>query len=504
MCKFADHFDNEKLLGFFSSAFVSNENLFCFSFPQLMFQMKIYSVFLFLSICFMGLDAQSQTTFNLIGSIKGANEKMIFFSYRGLGNDRIWDSTIVHNNTFHFSGNIPEPAKALLTDRATDRLSSIDEHVSNPFFIEPGNDKIILNVNNFRAAKITGSKTQEDFELLTTMKSRLNTARIPLVKLRDLLDEQFTKLSSEMIDPGDTFMSKDPTTDPIPGKEKEHLPKTTDHALSEKERERLPKGTDHTLSEKKREHLFKTKDHALSEKKREHLFKTNDHALSQLIKKINILNDKLQILHQQELTIDRKFFRGHPNSYITAYEIVEMNRHFGLKELKYYHNKMPLVLQNTSYGKEISSEIEKLSKGTPGTMASDFIATQVDGDTIRLSDYKGKFVLLDFWASWCKPCRAGNPELKKLYLKYHFNGIEFIGLANDNKLENKWQDAIVKDGIGIWNQVLMEDIGSLYHIQGLPTKILIDPDGKIIGRYNIDDGDQEEKLPIKLKSLFGQ
>ncbi len=120
--------------------------------------------------------------------------------------------------------------------------------------------------------------------------------------------------------------------------------------------------------------------------------------------------------------------------------------------------------------------------------------------------------MLDFWASWCVPCRKGNPHLKELYAKYKEKGIEFVGIADDDRAEAKWKEAVAKDGTGIWKHVrrglkyengvfdTSADISGNFGIHTLPTKILIDRDGKIIGRY----GEQEEELNKKLKEIFGE
>ena len=384
-------------------------------------------LFIILIISF-SLQANAQLagkSFVLSGHVTGMNGKYIFFSYRGLGLERIWDSTIIHNNSFQFRGIITEPAKALLTDLETNRISTIDPHVSTPLFIEPGRLNINLVRNHFREAVLTGSKTQSDFIQLQKMKEALNKVRQPLVILKDLLDYEFINKAA--------------------------------------------KGTDQK-------------------------------ELSELIKRINILNTKIE--SRTETTIDKEFFKTHPNSYITAFEIIDNLRNFSLDEFKSYYSKMSTWLHNTYYGKQLKSTIDKLSKGSPGSMASDFGGRDISGDSIHLSDFRGKYVLLDFWGSWCKPCRAGNPELVQLYLKYHSRGVEFLGIASDNKTQDKWREAVALDGIGIWKQILEGDIGNLYHIQSYPLKILIDPQGEIVGRYG-EWGEPPEKLEGRLKKIFG-
>ena len=157
--------------------------------------------------------------------------------------------------------------------------------------------------------------------------------------------------------------------------------------------------------------------------------------------------------------------------------------------------------QNSEYGKKLKTTILSLTKGSPGSFALDFTAKDLNGDTLTLSSYKGKYILLDFWASWCRPCRAGNPELIKLYEKYKSNGIEFIGLADDVGKEEKWKQAVLKDGISIWKQIIDKEVGKQYSIHTIPTQILINQQGIIINRFG-DLGEPNENLSIVLNKLF--
>jgi thiol-disulfide isomerase/thioredoxin len=128
--------------------------------------------------------------------------------------------------------------------------------------------------------------------------------------------------------------------------------------------------------------------------------------------------------------------------------------------------------------------------GKPGDVAGNFTSIDINGKTLKLSNYKGKYVLLDFWASWCVPCRKGSPHLIKLYHKYQAKGFDVIGISDDDTRQSQWRTAVKQDSTGLWHHILRGkavDLHQLYDIQSLPTKILIDPTGKIIGRY----GDEE-------------
>ncbi|GJM31174.1 MAG: hypothetical protein DHS20C18_01750 [Saprospiraceae bacterium] len=130
-----------------------------------------------------------------------------------------------------------------------------------------------------------------------------------------------------------------------------------------------------------------------------------------------------------------------------------------------------------------------------GETAKDFSAELLNGEEMQLSGLKGKYVLLDFWASWCGPCRVQNPELVKLYHKYHqatFNnaeGFEIVSVGVERN-ETAWQKAIERDGL-IWKYHILDQteslkffdapISSLYKVRSLPTAYLINPEGMIVG-----------------------
>ena len=220
----------------------------------------------------------------------------------------------------------------------------------------------------------------------------------------------------------------------------------------------------------------------------------------------------LQPYQAEMQELDYAFFASHPQSPVTAYMLRFYVSSLSLDTLQSYYDKLGKKLQQTNDGKDLADEIQKLRGGSPGSMAKNFTATDINGKELSLADFKGKYVLLDFWASWCVPCRAGNPHLKELYTKYKDQGIEFIGVSDDDRNHDAWHKAVEKDGLP-WRHVLRgldmekrmnnepneEDISEKYGIHTLPTKILIDRSGKIIGRYS----EEEAPLDDKLKEIFG-
>ena len=120
-----------------------------------------------------------------------------------------------------------------------------------------------------------------------------------------------------------------------------------------------------------------------------------------------------------------------------------------------------------------------------GEQAPDFQVTLIDGSTARLSDTKGKYTLLQFWGSWCGPCRAENPDLATLYQKYHAQGFEIFSVGIEQNPRN-WQRAIEEDKM-IWPRHNMESadfggpVSRQYNIHSIPTLFLLNPDGDIMG-----------------------
>ncbi len=212
---------------------------------------------------------------------------------------------------------------------------------------------------------------------------------------------------------------------------------------------------------------------------------------------------------------DYKFFSAHPTSYVTAYM---MRFHVGdltVDSLQMFYNRFGKQLQQSRFGKEVYEEIVKLRNGSPGSIATDFKSVDINGNKINLSDYRGKYVLLDFWASWCVPCRKGNPHLLSLYAKYKNKGFEIIGVSDDDGKPDAWQKAVEQDGIGVWKHVLRglkrvdgppyfdksQSISDRFGIHTLPTKILINPQGLIVGRFG-GGGESDDAMDKMLAEIF--
>lgn len=382
----------------------------------------------------------SKDNFILQGKVNGQNDGKIYLSgFYGIDGKFKKDSANINNGNFHFEGNISEPAEGYLSLGKDDSDDLTDNTMS--IFLEPTNMTISLKKNDFGAAVVTGSPTQIDQDELNKLKAAINKEIRPL-------SNEYNKLNLEYI----AAMRRT--------KNEDSLQYYKDRAVAAKD------------------------------------------AMDPYIEKL----DK----------IDEAFIKTHPASYVTAsmmrYKISSMTA----GEVESVYNNMPATIQKSSYGKNITSELKKLKSGSPGAAAYSFSAIDINGKPLSLGDFKGKYVMLDFWASWCVPCRAGNPHLKKLYGQYKEKGFEIIGISDDDGRPEEWKKAVAKDGIDIWKHVLRgldmkkvrnnegygeNEISEHYGIHTLPTKVLIDPKGIIIGRYG-GGGEDDEAMDKKLAEVF--
>lgn len=238
----------------------------------------------------------------------------------------------------------------------------------------------------------------------------------------------------------------------------------------------------------------------------------SEEELQPLVNKLEDIRKKFEPFQRKIREVSINFFVDYPQSYVTADNLKFYVGRLSLDSLSMFYDRLGEPLQKSIAGEYLADEIGKLKAGSPGSTAFVFNATDIEGKPLSLADFRGQYVLLDFWASWCIPCREGNPHLKMLYNKYKSKGFEIIGISDDDSEPDKWKLAVNKDGIAIWKHVLRgfkilpnheydskNDISDSYGIHTLPTKVLIDKEGKIIGRY----GSDEEALDMKLAEIFG-
>ncbi|MEJ2884605.1 TlpA disulfide reductase family protein [Pedobacter sp. GR22-6] len=182
-----------------------------------------------------------------------------------------------------------------------------------------------------------------------------------------------------------------------------------------------------------------------------------------------------------------RFMQTHPASDISLGYLYVLQNDLSNDVIERTYNNFSPVLKNSQTGKQIYTKLQASKTVAVGQKAPDFSSSDTSGVKVKLSDFKGKYVLLEFWAHWCVPCRAQHPHLKELYQKFKDKGFTIVQYSVDlKKDERKWKDAIKQDGL-TWTQLSdlskgLSPVAELYGVQPIPDSFLISPDGTILGR----------------------
>ena len=220
-------------------------------------------------------------------------------------------------------------------------------------------------------------------------------------------------------------------------------------------------------------------------------------------KKIDELDLINEINNAKELELDFDFVSQNLSSKI-ALDILKfkVSRKESVKfyeKFNFLFNSLSTELKESAVGIELKEKLKNFKISRIGNSAVNFEVKDINNDDLSLKSFQEKkYILLDFWASWCAPCREDFPFLKELYAKYNIKGLEIINISRDENLE-MWKKAVEKDRIGIWKHFSIKENKSLieeqYFVTAIPVKILIDKSGKIIGRWR--SGGEENKKEIK-------
>lgn len=389
----------------------------------------------------LGHPQMDKNVFVLKGTLDGAKENSwIHINYRSSDGKQVRDSAKLFNGVFSYIGNTSGVSSAYAyLKKAGDQQMQLTSENYFQFFIEPAVITVTGKADQLNNVKITGSAAQMEMDAFNALLKDAREKMMPISKRYDAANKIYMQMKKE-------------------GKSEEELEKMKEYA--------------------------------------------------------NNVKDSMQPFSQQMSEITIAYLKQHPNSPVTLNQLRFYVSRMKIDELLVIYDQMKPEIRNSPEGVEIAKEIEKLKSGSPGSMATNFSGNDINGIPLKLTDFKGKYVLLDFWASWCVPCRKGNPHLLQLYSKYKKKGFEIIGVSDDDSNLPAWKKAVEKDGIGVWKHVLRglkrtaeggfdrsEDKSESYGIHSLPTKILIDPTGKIIGRYG-GGGEDDEALDKKLAEIF--
>jgi len=213
----------------------------------------------------------------------------------------------------------------------------------------------------------------------------------------------------------------------------------------------------------------------------------------------NSMQDKFKQVQAEREKLLKEFIMGHPYSYLSLMALSSMGGPSAdVSIIEPLYNTLSQKLKDTDGGKQLKESFVALKATAIGVMAPDFTQNDVDGKPVKLSSLKGKYVLLDFWASWCGPCRQENPNVVRVYNKFKDKNFTVLGVSLDRP-DGKaaWLKAIKDDGL-TWTQLSdlkfwNNEAAAMYFVQSIPQNFLIDPSGKIVAK-NLRGGDLEMKL----------
>ncbi|MFK7812614.1 MAG: thioredoxin-like domain-containing protein [Maribacter sp.] len=206
------------------------------------------------------------------------------------------------------------------------------------------------------------------------------------------------------------------------------------------------------------------------------------------------LRDEMSDFQEEYKGFEMDFIKANPNALISVLLLDKgiATRTIAPEEVQAIYDAFTPEMKGTSAADKISKQLEALKekaergKSTEvGVKAPEFTAPGVDGQQLALNDMLGKVTLVDFWAAWCRPCRAENPNVVAVYKKYHDKGLNIVGVSLDRKAED-WKKAIADDGL-TWNHVshvqyFNDPIAKMYNVDAIPAAFLLDENGVIVAK----------------------
>ena len=201
--------------------------------------------------------------------------------------------------------------------------------------------------------------------------------------------------------------------------------------------------------------------------------------------------------------IAESIIRQNPSSFASVMLLGNICRDLTLPELEQLYGSLSPAFKKGYFAQSIEDNISGRKKSAIGSAVDDFTLNDPKNTPMKFSSLKGKYVLIDFWGSWCGPCHKAFPRLKELYSKYHDKCFEILGIATESNTD-AWTKDIVKSELP-WLQVVDDKASNVsqkqFAVTEYPTTVLISPDGKIIGRFAYNEEDQRDQ---KIASIFNK
>ncbi len=217
---------------------------------------------------------------------------------------------------------------------------------------------------------------------------------------------------------------------------------------------------------------------------------------------------RLQIANKRLSDVYETYIGSFPDSWISLYAFEKRTRlnEYLTEHISRLYSKLGKHLKESELGTAFGERITKRMLLQPGAEAPVFSLPNIKGETVNLNDYRGKYVLLEFWSTTCGACRAEAPNLKEVWNKYKNEGFDIFSVSLDDIRyikHEEWLNAIKQDGTGLWQQVCdfkgwKSSVAVTYDIKSIPQNYLIGPDGRIVSE-NL----KGIELHDKLKEVFG-
>lgn len=206
-------------------------------------------------------------------------------------------------------------------------------------------------------------------------------------------------------------------------------------------------------------------------------------------------------MQDRQKAFAKQYAADHPASYVAVEEVLnEFSYNPDADTLLAIYNGLSPAIQSSYLGKELKTILDAALLTGIGRTAPAFAQNDTRGHPVALSAFKGQYVLIDFWASWCGPCRLENPNVLKTYRKFHSKGFTVLGVSLDDH-KDKWLAAIRQDGLP-WTQLSdlkgwKNEVAVQYGIEGIPMNFLLDKEGKIVAK-GLRGQDLEKQLEESL------
>lgn len=250
------------------------------------------------------------------------------------------------------------------------------------------------------------------------------------------------------------------------------------------------------------------KDYELQDSLRKSFMKFQAEGHPRLDSIAQSIDEVFKAAQTEKVTFVEAFIDENPNSLATLSAVQSVRFDENPELFDKVASNLEGVYPNSDYVKQFKAQVVELkakqqaaAKTGIGAVAPEIVVQTPDGETIKLSDFRGKVTMIDFWAAWCKPCRAENPNVVRLYNIYKDKGFEVFGVSLDQDKE-KWVQAIKQDGL-IWKhgselRFWQSSFVPAYSLDGIPMTYLIDENGIIIAK-----GLRGQQLEAKLQEIFG-